>query len=41
MEAGADLIGKLTRLEAKIEASRPTDPAAPASKTNGSGAQGA
>ena len=41
MEAGADLIGKLTRLEAKIAASRPTDSAAPASKTNGSGAQGA
>lgn len=36
MEAGADLVGKLTRLEAKKAASRQTESAA-ASKSNGSG----
>ncbi len=37
MEAGADLIGKLSRLDAKIPASRPAEPAAAAPKPNGTG----
>ena len=37
MEAGADLIGKLTRIEAKTAAPRPTESAAAVSKSNGSG----
>ena len=36
MEAGAELIGALSRLEAKIAATRPLEPAAAASKSNGS-----
>ncbi len=37
MEAGADLIGKLSRLEAKIPAPRSAGPAVTAPKSNGSG----
>ncbi len=34
MEAGADLIGRLSRLDAKIPAPRPAEPAAAAPKSN-------
>lgn len=37
MEAGADLIGKLSRLDAKIPAPRPAEPVAAAPKSNGTG----
>ncbi len=37
MEAGADLIGRLSRLDAKIAAPRPAETAAVAPKSNGSG----
>ncbi len=37
MEAGADLIGRLSRLEAKIPAPRSAGPAVTAPKSNGSG----
>ncbi len=37
MEAGAELIGKLSRLDAKIGTSTPKKPVAAASKSNGSG----
>ncbi len=37
MEAGAELIGRLSRLEAKIGTSRPTETAAVTPKSNGSG----
>ena len=36
MEAGAELIGKLSRLDAKIGTSKPNKPVAAASKSNGS-----
>ncbi len=42
MEAGADLIGRLSRLDAKIGTSKPTEPAAVTPKPNGPpGARGA
>jgi cytoskeletal protein CcmA (bactofilin family) len=37
MEAGADLIGRLSRLDAKIGTAKPAEPAAPTPKSNGSG----
>ncbi len=37
MEAGADLIGRLSRLDAKIAAPRPAETAAVTPKSNGSG----
>jgi cytoskeletal protein CcmA (bactofilin family) len=37
MEAGAELIGRLSRLDAKIGSSRPTEPAVAAPRSNGSG----
>ncbi len=37
MEAGADLVGKLSRLDAKIGTPRPAEPAAAAPKSNGTG----
>ena len=37
MEAGAKLIGTLSRLEAKIVAARSAEPATTASRSNGSG----
>ncbi|MEE8499319.1 MAG: polymer-forming cytoskeletal protein [Kiloniellales bacterium] len=37
MEAGAELIGKLSRLEAKIPTPRPAEPTAAAPKSNGTG----
>ena len=37
MEAGADLIGRLSRLDAKIPAPRPAEPVAAAPKSNGTG----
>ncbi len=37
MEAGADLIGKLSRLETKVAGPKPAEPAAPAPKSNGTG----
>ena len=37
MEAGADLIGRLSRLDAKIPAPRPAEPVATAPKSNGTG----
>ena len=37
MEAGADLVGKLSRLDAKIGTPKPAEPAAAASKSNDSG----
>lgn len=37
MEAGADLVGKLSRLDAKIGTSQPAEPAAAAVKSNGTG----
>ncbi len=37
MEAGADLIGRLSRLDAKIPTPRPAEPAAAAPKSNGTG----
>ncbi len=37
MEAGADLIGRLSRLDTKIPAPRPAEPASAATKSNGSG----
>ncbi len=37
IEAGADLIGRLSRLDAKIPAPRPAEPAAAAPKSNGTG----
>ena len=37
MEAGAELIGALSRLEAKIAATRPVEPVTTASRSNGSG----
>ncbi len=40
MEAGADLIGKLSRLDTKIGTAKPAEPAAATPKTNGSGIGG-
>ena len=40
MEAGADLIGRLSRLDAKIPAPPPVEPASAATKSNGSGLGG-
>ncbi len=37
MEAGAELFGKLSRLEAKVAAPRPSEPAAAAPRSSGSG----
>ena len=37
MEAGADLIGKLSRLDAKVGTPRPAQPVAAAPKSNGTG----
>ena len=37
MEAGAELIGSLSRLEVKIEAVQPPESASAATRSNGSG----